>query len=658
MTYKNSVNAIRFLGVDAINKANSGHPGVVMGAAPMAYALYKDHMHVNPEQPNWFDRDRFVLSAGHGSALLYSILHLAQFKDVTIEELQRFRQLHSKTPGHPEYGYTQGVDATSGPLGQGISTAVGMAFAERYLAAHFNKPGYNVVDHYTYAICGDGDFMEGVSAEASSFAGQQKLGKLVVLYDSNNICLDGETKDTLTENVRARYESYGWHTQLVENGEDVDAISRAIELAKQDDRPSLIEIKTVIGFGSPKQGTNAVHGAPLGVEGRQAAAKTLGWDYEPFVVPQEVYEDFDTNVVKRGQKANETWETLLQGYTTEYPELAKELQQAMNNEFLAELSEADFPTYEVGFQQATRNSSQDALNAIAQKSRLFLGGSADLAHSNMTYIKGETLQDDANRTQRNIQFGVREFAMGCILNGVTLHGGLRIYGGTFFVFSDYLKAAIRLAAIQKLPVTYVLTHDSIAVGEDGPTHEPIEHLAALRALPNINVIRPADALETQAAWYFAMKSQETPSALVLTRQPLPVLPNSTFEGVSKGGYITYETNNTPEVILLASGSEVSLAVESAKVLEEQGKSVRVVSMPCFEWFEQQSAEYKESVLPKHVTKRLAIEMGATMPWYKYVGLNGDVLGIDRFGESAPASELLKYFGFTVENVVNKVNALV
>lgn len=658
MTYKNSVNAIRFLGVDAINKANSGHPGVVMGAAPMAYALYKDHIHVNPENPTWFDRDRFVLSAGHGSALLYSILHLAQFKDVTTEELQRFRQLHSKTPGHPEYGYTQGVDATSGPLGQGISTAVGMAFAERYLAAHFNKPGYNVVDHYTYAICGDGDFMEGVSAEASSFAGQQKLGKLVVLYDSNDICLDGETKDTLTENVRARYESYGWHTQLVEDGEDVDAISRAIELAKQDDRPSLIEIKTIIGFGSPKQGTNAVHGAPLGSEGTQAARETLGWAYDPFVVPQEVYDDFDTNVVKRGQKANASWETLLQGYATDYPELAKELQQAINNEFLDALTEADFPTYEVGFQQATRNSSQDALNAIAQKSRLFLGGSADLAHSNMTYIKGETLQDDANRTQRNIQFGVREFAMGCILNGVMLHGGLRIFGGTFFVFSDYLKAAIRLAAIQKLPVTYVLTHDSIAVGEDGPTHEPIEHLTALRALPNINVIRPADAVETQAAWYFAIKSKETPSALVLTRQLLPVLPNSTFEGVSKGGYITYETNSTPEVILLATGSEVALAVESAKVLEEQGKSVRVVSMPCIEWFEQQSDDYKESVLPKHITKRLAIEMGATMPWYKYVGLNGDVLGIDRFGESAPASELLKYFGFTVENVVNKVNALV
>lgn len=657
MTYKNSVNAIRFLGVDAINKANSGHPGIVMGAAPMAYALYKDHMHINPENPKWFDRDRFVLSAGHGSALLYSILHLAQFKEVTIEELKRFRQLHSKTPGHPEYGYTQGVDSTSGPLGQGISTAVGMAFAERYLAAYFNKPGYDVVDHYTYAICGDGDFMEGVSAEASSFAGQQKLGKLVVLYDSNDICLDGETKDTLTENVRARYESYGWHTQLVEDGEDVDAISRAIELAKQDERPSLIEIKTIIGFGSPKQGTNAVHGAPLGADNTQTARETLGWEHEPFVVPQEVYDDFDTNVVKRGQQAQTEWETLLKDYGTEYPELAKELQQAISNEFLDELSESDFPTYEVGFQQATRNSSQDALNAIAQKSRLFLGGSADLAHSNMTYIKGETLQDDANRTQRNIQFGVREFAMGCILNGVMLHGGLRIYGGTFFVFSDYLKAAIRLAAIQKLPVTYVFTHDSIAVGEDGPTHEPIEHLAALRALPNINVIRPADAVETQAAWYFATKSSETPSALVLTRQPLPVLANSTFEGVSKGGYITYETNNTPDVILLATGSEVSLAVESAKALEDQGKSIRVVSMPCFEWFEQQSEAYKESVLPKDVTKRLAIEMGSTMPWYKYVGLNGDVLGIDRFGESGPAGELLKYFGFTVENVVNKVNAL-
>lgn len=657
MSYQNSINALRFLGVDAINKANSGHPGIVLGAAPMTYALYTNHVTVNPEQPNWFNRDRFVLSAGHGSALLYALLHLTQFEDVTIDELKQFRQLHSKTPGHPEFGYTKGVDATTGPLGQGISTAVGMALAERYLAAKFNKPEYNVVDHYTYVICGDGDFMEGVSAEASSFAGQQKLSKLVVLYDSNDICLDGETKDAFTESVRARYDAYGWHTQLVENGEDVDAIAKAIELAKNDDRPSLIEIKTVIGFGSPKQGTNAVHGAPLGLEGTQQARETLNWAYDPFVVPQEVYDDYNDKVVVRGKNAYENWQTLVVDYAKAYPELATELQQAIANDVLVDLSQEDFPTYEVGSQQATRNASQDALNAIAAKSNLFLGGSADLAHSNMTYIKGETLQDDTNRTQRNIQFGVREFAMGCILNGVMLHGGLRIYGGTFFVFSDYLKGAMRLASIQKLPVTYVLTHDSIAVGEDGPTHEPVEHLAALRALSNMNVFRPADSLETQASWLLAAKSTQTPSALVLTRQALPVLERTSFEGVAKGGYVVYGDERTPDVVLLASGSEVALAIQAAKVIEEQQKVVRVVSMPSIELFEQQSQTYKDSVLPPQVRRRLAIEMGATLSWYKYVGLDGDVLGIDRFGESAPAGELLQYFGFTVDNVVAKVNAL-
>ncbi|MBS4761851.1 transketolase [Carnobacteriaceae bacterium zg-ZUI252] len=657
MTYKNSVNAIRFLGVDAINQANSGHPGIVLGAAPMTYALYANHMNINPSVPEWFNRDRFVLSAGHGSALLYALLHLTQHEDVTIDELKKFRQLHSKTPGHPEFGYTRGVDATSGPLGQGISTAVGMALAERYLAAHFNQPNYTVVDHYTYAICGDGDFMEGVSAEASSFAAQQKLGKLVVLYDSNDICLDGKTEDALTENVRARYDAYGWHTQLVEDGEDVASIHQAIENAKADPRPSLIEVKTIIGFGSPKQGTNAVHGAPLGAENTQPTREALGWEYDPFVVPEEVYADFDEKVVQRGKNSYDEWVALVDDYQVAFPQLAEELARAIKGDFLVDLTPADFPNYEVGFQQATRNSSQDALNAIASKSPLFLGGSADLAHSNMTYIKGETLQDDDHRTQRNIQFGVREFAMGCILNGATLHGGLRIYGGTFFVFSDYLKGAMRLAAIQKLPVTYVLTHDSIAVGEDGPTHEPIEHLAALRALPNMNVIRPADAVETQAAWLEAMKSTHTPTALVLSRQALPVLENSSFEGVAKGGYVIFETEQSPEVVLLASGSEVSLAIDAAKVLETQGKGVRVVSMPCFEMFDAQSADYKESVLPAALTKRFALEMGATMPWYKYVGLNGDVLGIDRFGESAPAGDLLPYFGFTVENVVEKVLAL-
>ncbi|NEW62131.1 transketolase [Granulicatella sp. zg-ZJ] len=652
-----SVNAIRFLGVDAINKAKSGHPGVVMGAAPMAYALYANHFHVNPEQPKWFNRDRFVLSAGHGSALLYALLHLSQFKDVTIDELKQFRQLHSKTPGHPEYGYTQGVDATSGPLGQGISTAIGMAVAERYLAAQYNKPEFPVVDHYTYAICGDGDFMEGVSAEASSYAGQQKLGKLIALYDSNDICLDGKTEDALTESVRKRYDAYGWHTLLVEDGNDVEALSKAIEEAKNDPRPSLIEVKTIIGFGSKKQGTNAVHGAPLGEEDTAYAREQLGWDYAPFEVPEDVYADFDEHVVKRGKQAYDKWIDLVEKYKATYPELAQAFDRVVNDDVLTELKENDFPVYEVGFNQATRNSSQDALNAIAKVSAQFLGGSADLAHSNMTYIKEDTLQDDTNRTQRNIQFGVREFAMGTILNGMTLHGGVRVYGGTFFVFSDYLKGAIRLAAIQKLPVTYVFTHDSIAVGEDGPTHEPIEHLAALRALPNINVIRPADARETQGAWYLAATSTQTPTALVLTRQALPVLENTSFENVSKGAYVVYETSDTPDYLLLASGSEVSLCIEAAKVLKEEGKAVRVVSMPCFELFDKQSADYKESILPSNVTKRFAVEMAATMPWYKYVGLQGSVLGIDSFGESGPANDLLKHFGFTVDNVVEQVKKL-
>lgn len=652
-----SINAVRFLGIDAINQAKSGHPGIVMGAAPMAYTLFTKHLNVNPKETEWFNRDRFVLSAGHGSALLYSLLHLSGFEDVTIDEMKRFRQLHSKTPGHPEFGYTRGVDATTGPLGQGISTAVGMALAERYLAAQFNKVDYAVVDHFTYVICGDGDLMEGVSSEASSFAAQQKLGKLIVLYDSNDICLDGETKDTLTENVRARYDAYGWQTILVEDGNNIIEINQAIEKAKADlSRPTLIEVKTIIGYGSPKQGTNATHGAPFGEENTKITRENLNYPYQAFEVAPSAYDDFKENVFNRGVNKYNDWIELVQKYKEAFPELGQAFDKVIKNEVLTDLTIEDFNTYEIGFNQATRNSSQDAINAIAKVSKQFLGGSADLAHSNMTYINGESLQDDDHRSERNIQFGVREFAMGTILNGMALHGGLRVYGGTFFVFSDYLKGAMRLASIQKLPVTYVLTHDSIAVGEDGPTHEPIEHLASLRALPNMNVIRPADAVETQAAWYLAATSVQTPTALVLTRQTLPVLENSCFEGVSKGAYVTYETNDTPKYILLASGSEVSLAIEAAKEFEQKGHSVRVVSCPSLELFDQQSDEYKASVLPSH-TKRLALEMGSTMPWYKYVGLKGKVLGIDRFGESAPANELLKFFGFTKENVVSILETL-
>ena len=652
-----SVNAIRFLGVDAINKANSGHPGVVMGAAPMGYALFTKQMHITPEAPNWLNRDRFVLSAGHGSMLLYALLHLTGYEDTSMEELKAFRQWGSKTPGHPEFGHTAGVDATSGPLGQGISTAVGFALAERFLAAKYNKEGFPIFDHYTYAIAGDGDFMEGVSAEAASFAGHQKLDKLIVLYDSNNICLDGELDDAMNENVRARYEAYGWYTALVEDGTDVEAINIAIEAAKTSGKPSLIEVKTVIGHGAPtKGGTNAAHGAPLGAEETAAAREALGWTYEPFDIPSSVYADFKTNVADRGAATHAAWTQLVADYQAAYPAEGAELAAILAGKDPVAITPADFPALEAGFSQATRNSSQDALNVIASKLPTFLGGSADLAHSNMTYIKGEGLQDAGHVLNRNIQFGVREFAMGAILNGMALHGGLRVYGGTFFVFSDYVKAAVRLSALQGLPVTYVFTHDSIAVGEDGPTHEPIEHLPGLRAMPNLNVIRPADARETQAAWHLAVNSSSTPTALVLTRQNLTVEEGTDFDQVAKGAYVVYEAAGF-DTILLASGSEVNLAVKAAKELEAAGTKVRVVSVPSMELFDTQDAAYKEAVLPNAVRRRVAIEMAASLSWYKYVGLDGKVIGIDKFGASAPAQTVIDNYGFTVENVVAVVNSL-
>ncbi|MDU3554928.1 MAG: transketolase [Streptococcus anginosus] len=653
-----SVNAIRFLGIDAIEKSKSGHPGVVMGAAPMAYDLFTKQMRVNPEVPNWFNRDRFILSAGHGSMLLYALLHLSGFQDVTMDEIKNFRQWGSKTPGHPEFGHTAGVDATTGPLGQGISMATGFAQAERFLAAKYNREGYNIFDHYTYVICGDGDLMEGVSAEAASYAGLQKLDKLIVLYDSNDINLDGETKDSFTESVRDRYNAYGWHTALVKDGTDLEAINAAIEAAKVSGKPSLIEVKTVIGYGSPnKQGTNAVHGAPLGAEEVAATRKALAWDYAPFEIPEEVYEDYRVNVAERGKAAYDAWAKLVEEYKQAYPDLADEVAAIIAGKDSVEIKPEDFPVVETGFSQATRNSSQDALNAAAKVLPTFLGGSADLAHSNMTYIKEDGLQDDAHRLNRNIQFGVREFAMGTILNGMALHGGLRVYGGTFFVFSDYVKAAVRLSALQGLPVTYVFTHDSIAVGEDGPTHEPIEHLAGLRAIPNLNVLRPADARETQAAWYLALKSQSTPTALVLTRQNLTVEAGTDFDKVAKGAYVVYETAGGFDTILLASGSEVNLAVATAKELEVQGEKVRVVSVPSTDIFDAQDAAYKEEILPNAVRRRVAIEMAATQSWYKYVGLDGAVIGIDKFGASAPAAKVMEEYGFTVAHVVEVVKNL-
>ena len=650
-----SVNAIKVLGVDAINKAKSGHPGVVMGAAPMAYSLFTKHLRVNPKKTDWINRDRFVLSAGHGSMLLYSLLHLSGFEDVSLEEVKNFRQWGSKTPGHPEFGHTKGIDATTGPLGQGISTAVGMALAERYLAAKYNKEGYELFDHYTYVICGDGDIMEGVASEASSFAAVQKLNKLVVLYDSNDICLDGETKDAFSENVRARYEAYGWNTILVEDGSDVEAVNSAIEQAKKSDKPTLIEVKTIIGAGSPnRQGTNGVHGAPLGDEETALFRKEIGWENEPFDIPADVYADFKANVADRGENEYTKWEKLYADYKAAYPELAKELEEALAREDIKHLSKESFSFKNVGEAQATRNSSQDAINSVAAVLPTFFGGSADLSHSNMTFIKGDNLQDDAHRTERNVQFGVREFAMATVLNGLMLHGGVRVFGGTFFVFSDYLKGALRLSALQNLPVTYVFTHDSIAVGEDGPTHEPIEHLASLRTIPNTYVFRPADATETQAAWYLSQKTNDRPTSIVLTRQNLPILENSSFEKVAKGAYVVYETAADFDTILIATGSEVALAIDVARELEKDGSKVRVVSMPSVELFEEQSKEYKEELLPLNIRRRVSLEMGNSALWYKYVGLDGLAIGIDKFGASAPANKVIEEYGFTVEAVVEKI----
>ena len=650
-----SVNAIKVLGVGAINKAKSGHPGVVMGAAPMAYSLFTKHLRVNPKKTDWINRDRFVLSAGHGSMLLYSLLHLSGFEDVSLEEVKNFRQWGSKTPGHPEFGHTKGIDATTGPLGQGISTAVGMALAERYLAAKYNKEGYNLFDHYTYVICGDGDIMEGVASEASSFAAVQKLNKLVVLYDSNDICLDGETKDAFSENVRARYEAYGWNTILVEDGASVEAVNAAIEQAKKSDKPTLIEVKTIIGAGSPnRQGTNGVHGAPLGDEETALFRKEIGWENEPFDIPADVYADFKANVADRGESEYAKWEKLYADYKAAYPELAKELEEALTREDIKHLTKESFSFKNVGEAQATRNSSQDAINSVAAVLPTFFGGSADLSHSNMTFIKGDNLQDDAHRTERNVQFGVREFAMATVLNGLMLHGGVRVFGGTFFVFSDYLKGALRLSALQNLPVTYVFTHDSIAVGEDGPTHEPIEHLASLRTIPNTYVFRPADATETQAAWYLSQKTNDRPTSIVLTRQNLPILENSSFEKVAKGAYVVYETAADFDTILIATGSEVALAIDVARELETDGSKVRVVSMPSVELFEEQSKEYKEELLPLNIRRRVSLEMGNSALWYKYVGLDGLAIGIDKFGASAPANKVIEEYGFTVEAVVEKI----
>lgn len=656
-----SIAAIRTLSIDAIEKANSGHPGMPMGAAPMAYTLWTKFMNHNPRNPKWFNRDRFVLSAGHGSMLLYSLLHLSGY-DVTMEDIKQFRQWGSKTPGHPEYGHTPGVEATTGPLGQGIAMAVGMAMAERHLAATYNKDKFEMINHFTYAICGDGDLMEGVSAEAASLAGHLKLGRLIVLYDSNDISLDGELHLSFSESVEQRFKAYGWQYIRVEDGNNIEEIAQAIAEAQKDlERPTLIEVKTTIGYGSPnKAGTADVHGAPLGKDEIKLTKEAYKWTFEEdFYVPDEVYAHFEKVVKEAGEKKEAEWNALFAEYEKAYPDLAKQLKMAIEGK-LPEGWEKTLPVYAEGKSLATRASSGEVLNAIAKVVPQFLGGSADLAGSNKTLIKGAGDFLPGSYEGRNIWFGVREFAMGAALNGMALHGGVKVYGGTFFVFSDYLRPAIRLAALMGLPVTYVFTHDSIAVGEDGPTHEPIEQLASLRAMPNVCVIRPADASETAAAWRLAVESTDRPTALVLTRQNLPTLATTAeraYEGVKRGAYVVSEAQGEVQALLLASGSEVSLAVEAQKALANEGIHVSVVSMPSWDRFEAQPAEYKESVIPKRVKKRLAIEMGSSLGWERYTGDEGDILAIDRFGASAPGEKIMQEYGFTVENVVARVKAL-
>lgn len=656
-----AVTTIRTLSIDAIEKANSGHPGLPMGAAPMAYTLWTKHMNHNPKNPEWFNRDRFVLSAGHGSMLLYSLLHLSGY-GLEMDEIKNFRQWDSKTPGHPEYHHTVGVEATTGPLGQGIGMAVGMAMAEKHLAATYNKGEMNVVDHHTFALCGDGDLMEGVAGEAISLAGHLKLNKLVVLYDSNDISLDGDLSMSFSEDIRKRFESYGWNYLRVEDGNELDDLSEKIAKAKQSsDKPTLIEVKTVIGYGAPnKSGKADAHGAPLGEDEMKLVKEYYEWTFDQdFHVPEEVYETFEKATDELGGKAEAEWNKLFEQYESEHPELAAQLKAAIQGD-LPEDFESEFPEYEVGKKQATRSSSGDMVNAIAKTVPSFFGGSADLAGSNKTNIKDGGDFDAENPSGRNIWFGVREFAMGTALNGMALHGGLHVFGGTFFVFSDYVRPAIRLSALMGLPVTYVFTHDSVAVGEDGPTHEPVEHLASLRAMPNLNVIRPADANETKQAWKLALTAKSHPTLLVLSRQDLPVLEQTgelSASGVEKGAYVISGAEN-PQALLLATGSEVSLAVEAQKQLAEEGITVSVVSMPSWDRFEKQDKEYKQSVIPPTVKKRLAIEMGSSFGWDRYTGDEGDVLAIDRFGASAPGQRIMEEFGFTPENVAAKVKMLI
>ena len=649
-----TVNALRVLAAEGVEKANSGHPGLPLGSAPIAYTLFQNFLKFNPKDPAFKDRDRFILSAGHGSMLDYAALHVYGY-DLSAEDLASFRQLNSKTPGHPEYGHTPGIETTTGPLGQGVANAVGMALAESYLANHFNREGFPVVDHFTYALTGDGCMQEGIEYEAASLAGTLKLGKLIVFYDKNDITIEGNINTAFTEDVGARHAAQGWQVLKVEDGNDVNAIARAIKKAqKETEKPSLIIVKTTIGFGSPKAGTAAVHGSPLGAEGLAATKKALGYENVPdFTLPEDV-KAHAHRAVSRGRRLERIWKKMMAAYRVKYPELAKEYDDWYAKKLPDLISDKDL--WEFAKPDATRNTSFAVLNKLASRVPNLIGGSADLAPSNKSNMKERAYYSPEDKSGSNLHFGIREHAMAAISNGIALHGGLINYCSTFFVFSDYMKNAMRLSALMGANVTYILTHDSIGVGEDGPTHQPIEQLAGLRAIPGMKVFRPADGKETTAAWISALTGKG-PTCLVLTRQNLPQYENSGANAL-KGGYILSDSKKkTPDVILLASGSEVEIMVKAQEELKKENIDARVVSIPCMELFDKQSHKYKESVLPAAVRARVAAEAASSMPWFKYVGLDGKVIAMDTFGASAPAELLFEKFGFTVENVLNNVHAV-
>lgn len=648
---KKSVATMRNLVVDSVEHANHGHMGAPLGAAPMGYELFRYHMKHNPSNPKWFDRDRFVLTSGHGSMLLYSLLHLSGY-DLSMDDIKKFRKLDSKTPGHPEVHHTPGVEATTGPLGQGFSMTVGLAVAEAHLAARFNKEGFSIVDHYSYTVCGDGDLEEGVALEAAAIAGKLGLGKLIVLYDSNDITSDGPLAESSHENIQEKFKSMYWQTLYVKDGNNLDEISEAIQQAKKDkEHPTLIEVKNIIGFGSSLQGTEKIHSNPVGSEEAKKIKAAIGWEYDDFYVPEDVRMNFNEIKVS-GEKSELQWTKLLKNYTVSYPTEADEFFKLINGEF--KITETCLKPFEEE-KMATRTASGKMLNRLYQDLPIFVGGSADLASSNKTTIEGEPFMDEMHHKGPNIRFGVREFAMASICNGITLHGGLRGYCGTFLVFSDYMRSAIRHAALMETPVTFAMTHDSLQVGQDGPTHQPVEHLISLRAMPNLIVYRPADANETIVAWKLATESVSRPYLLALGRHDVPVISEVNIEGAEKGGYIISKDSDNPEMILIATGSEVEVALEVKQRLGQH--NINVVSLPSWELFDEQSEEYRESVLPRAVKKRISIELGSTIGWYKYVGDEGNSIGVETFGKSAPAQDLLKDYGFTIDNIVEKAEKM-